>query len=244
MIRETFFLGYPERFQNICEVYPPKVNDVVGNRKFPLYKRLLTLSQEDIEDEFKKRELDFAQMLTPFEYLLSNAYSGKEMREVAIEAFELFCHQKVSFLYEQKKVLIGDLSTIQKVEDMKFLDEENFFDFQNLVRESLGEKPIEKSNPNEHPKIRAMKAKIRERERIKAKSGNGVSLATTLVSICCMNLGLNPLTLGELSYCAVLILVRQYQEKEKYQLDIDSLLAGADSKKVKPKYWMRDLENE
>jgi hypothetical protein len=34
-----------------------------------------------------------------------------------------------------------------------------------------------------------------------------------------------------------------YQEQEKYRLDIESLLAGADSKKVKPKYWIRNLED-
>ena len=35
-----------------------------------------------------------------------------------------------------------------------------------------------------------------------------------------------------------------YQEKEKYQLDVDSLLAGADSKKVKPKYWVNNFDND
>jgi hypothetical protein len=33
-----------------------------------------------------------------------------------------------------------------------------------------------------------------------------------------------------------------YQGKEKYQLDVDSLLAGADSKKIKPEYWIRNLD--
>jgi hypothetical protein len=34
-----------------------------------------------------------------------------------------------------------------------------------------------------------------------------------------------------------------YQEKEKYRLDIDSILAGGDSKKIKPQYWIRNLED-
>jgi hypothetical protein len=38
-------------------------------------------------------------------------------------------------------------------------------------------------------------------------------------------------------------ITRKYQEKEKYQLDIESLLAGADSKKVKPKYWIANFED-
>lgn len=251
MIRDTFFLGFPESFQGVCEVYPPKVKVVVGNRRFPLYRRLLTLSQEDIEDEYKEKEIETDKYPTPLEYLLISSFNSVEMRAVVEEAFQLFCHSKITFLFEQKKILLGDLEEVltnvqdlENLKNLKFLDESNFFDFQNLVRESLGEKPIEKPNPKESKKVRKMKAKVRARERLKAKKGIGISFGTTLVSICCMGLGLSPLSLGELSYCAVSALVRQYQEKEKYQLDIDSLLAGADSKKVHPKYWMRDLDNE
>ena len=59
-----------------------------------------------------------------------------------------------------------------------------------------------------------------------------------------MNIGINLLNIGELSYAALPILISTYQEKEKYELDIRSLLAGADSKKVKPKYWLRNLDDD
>ena len=57
-----------------------------------------------------------------------------------------------------------------------------------------------------------------------------------------MGIGLNPLNIGEMSYVAMDAILNQYQNKEKYQIDIDSLLAGADSKKIKPIYWIRNLE--
>ena len=91
-----------------------------------------------------------------------------------------------------------------------------------------------------------MKRKARYRDRVKekqaAKNKDGITLFTSLVSICCMGLGITPLNIGEMSYIALESILRKYQEKEKYQLDIDSLLAGADSKKVKPKYWIRNFE--
>jgi hypothetical protein len=107
----------------------------------------------------------------------------------------------------------------------------------------VGSKPVEAPNPNEHPKIRAMKAKARLRDRIKARSGKGISLSTTLVAICCMGIGITPLNIGEISYGSMYMLTGMYQGKEKYELDIDSLLAGADSKKVKPKYWIKNLND-
>ena len=100
-------------------------------------------------------------------------------------------------------------------------------------------------DPNEHPKIKAMKAKQRLRDRVKAKQNakNGITLETNLIAICCMGLGLNPLNIGEISYSALGSLTKMYQTKEKYQLDVDSLMAGADSKKIKPKYWITNLED-
>ena len=55
MIDERVFLGFPKNFDNLCKIYPPKIKDVIGNDKFPLYKRILTLSQEEIEDELLRK---------------------------------------------------------------------------------------------------------------------------------------------------------------------------------------------
>ena len=57
-----------------------------------------------------------------------------------------------------------------------------------------------------------------------------------------MGIGITPLNIGEMSYVAMQMITQVYQNKERYELDVKSLLAGADSKKVKPKYWIRNLE--
>lgn len=246
MIDERVFLGFPKNFDNLCKIYPPKIKDVIGNDKFPLYKRILTLSQEEIEDEFTEKGLDLANMLSPFETLFTNAYNNEEMRQLTNDAFFFFIHEPIMLLYEQKKIIIGDiekvLKKIEKIDDLKIIDDSNFFNFQNEVRAMLGEKKIDPPNPNEDPRLKRMKAKARYRDRVKAKSGKSLQLGSSLASLCCMGFGLNPLSLGELSYASVPILIRYYQEKEKYQLDVDSLLAGADAKKVKPKYWVRNID--
>ena len=106
----------------------------------------------------------------------------------------------------------------------------------------MGEDPVEPPDPTLHPKIRRMKALARYRDKIKAKKGMGINLLTTLVSICCMGIGITPLNIGELSYASLSTLMHIYQEKEKYEIDIRSLQAGADAKKIKPKYWIRNLD--
>ena len=252
MSKELFFLCQPKEFKPGIKIYPPTVSDIVINEHFGQYSMLLTYSQEDIEDEFLniKKKLDVYP--TPIEFMLNNSYHNKQYEELCKAAFKFFIHEEVTFLYEQKIIVIGNiqeiLKTAQSLNDLVVINEEEFFDFQNAIRECMGKKPLEKPDPNIDPRIAEIKRRSRRAERLKAKQtakgkGDGITLYTTLVSICCMGLGITPLNIGEMSYVALEAILRKYQEKEKYDLDIDSLLAGADSKKVKPKYWIRNFED-
>lgn len=239
----AFLLGYPVEFKRLCLIYPPKVKDVAANPLYNSFAKILTYSQEEIEDEFVSNNLDMSGLLTPFEYLLNGAYNNSKVKDLISQAFLFFIHEPVTFLYENKTILIGDIKEVKSVKELRQLTEEDYFDFQNLIREAAGQKPVEKPNPNEDPRIKRIKAKARYRDKIKAKQGKNLNLETILSSIWCMNLGINPLNSGELSYASLSVIMDRYQAKEKYQLDIESLLAGADSKKVKPKYWIRNLDN-
>ena len=55
-----------------------------------------------------------------------------------------------------------------------------------------------------------------------------------------MGIGITPLNIGEISYAALSSIKDMSQKKEKYEIDVRSLLAGADSKKVKPVYWITE----
>lgn len=243
MTNVQFLLGYPVEFKQLCLIYPPRVKDIVSNKNYNIYLKLLTLSQEDIEDEYNEKGYDLSTILTPFEYILNNVYNSMEFRGLVAKAFSFFIHEPVIILCEEKEIIIGDLKETKSVDQMRRLREEDYFEFQNLIRESVGLGKISPPNPDEHPRIKAMKAKARYRDKIKAKSGKSLTLKTIISSICCMNMGLNPLNIGELSYAAIPVIMSTYQEKEKYELDVDSLLAGADSKKIKPKYWIRNLDD-
>ena len=247
MINANFFLGYPEQFKNICKIYPPKIKEILEDQKYYLYKKILFNTQEDIEDEYTELELPLNEVPTPFEYLFVMIQANNKIESIIKEGFYFFIHEPVTILKDQKLIIVGDLTetlaTINSIEELRIIREENFFDFQNKLRASIGEKEAQPYDPNEHPKVKYFKAKARLRDRVKAKSKDSLTLGSTLASICCMNFGLNPLNIGELSQCAISILIRYYQEKNKYDIDIQSLLAGADSKKVKPETWIRNIED-
>lgn len=245
MINEKTFLGYPNDFRGICYIYPPKISDMVNN-SLGQYTGALVTSQEDIEDSYNENKIEGTPP-TPFEYILVMAYANdRQLEEKIKDAFYFFIHEDVTFLYDQKCIVIGgtdEFQHIKSVEDLRIINEDNFFDFQNALREGMGQKPIAAPDPNEHPKIRAMKAKARYRDRIKAKRGDNLTLVSMISCACCMGIGLTPLNIGEISFAALLTLIQYYQAKDKYDIDIKALLAGGDSKKIKPVYWVKNIDN-
>ena len=245
MLNPATFIGAPLNFQNKFYIYPPTIKDVVTNIYYPQFVRMLTISQEDITDELSKKEDKPTEIPTPFEFLLINSYHNQYFSTLAKEAFKFFIQEDIEFIYDEKAIEI--LQKDKNEEKRSFLREEDYFAFQNKIREVIGDKPIkppEPVDPNEDPRITRIKAKARERDRIKARKGtkDGISLTTSLVAICCMGIGITPLNIGEMSYASIGPIVKMAQDKEKYDIDVRSLLAGADSKKIKPKYWIRNSD--
>ena len=247
MINPNFFLGMPVAFGNICYIYPPKINDILKDKNYSVYRKIFLSSQEDIEDEYAEAGIDFKELPTPLDYIFILIQSDERLMSIIKDGFEFFIREPVTLVEEKHIIIVGDLTKeiqqIKSIDDLRLLTEDNYFDFQNMLRASLGEKAVEPYNPDENPKVKYFKAKARLRDRVKAKSKDSLTLGSTLAAICCMDFGLNPLNIGELSQAAITVLTRYYKEKKKYEIDIDSLLAGADSKKVKPKNWIRNIED-
>ena len=141
-----------------------------------------------------------------------NCYHSEPFAEITKKAFEFFIHKEVNFFYEEKMIVVGNLKetikTINSIQDLVTIKEEEYFDFQNTIRLAIGNnviKPPEPENPDEDPRIARIKAKARERDRVKAKKGtaDGISLSTSLVAICCMGIGITPLNIGEMSYASI-----------------------------------------
>ena len=250
MIDDKIFLGKPIKFKDICKIYPPTVAEVVENDDFNSYQTLFTITQEELNKAYLQDE-SILQVPTPFQYLLMNYYQDEEVKGKIEEAFQFFIHEPVTIVPEIELLLIGksesELNPDVDLENPRILTEDNFFDFQNQIRLAMGSNPIKPPEPediNEDPRVRRWKMKIKEREEflnVKQRK-NSPTFGTLLAAICCMGIGLNPLNIGEMSYACVYWLIAMYQQNEEYDVDIRALLAGADSKKVKPKYWIKNID--
>lgn len=246
MINSHTFIGEPQNFKGICKIYPPKVRDVVALDSFPRYQTLFTLSQEELHDELIRQRVDTSQFsdFTPFVYLLNNYYNDKEFANIVNESFDFFIHEPVIVLPEKKIIIVGySEDTINPDKDLinpRILNEENYFNFQNAIRESLGMDSIEPPQGDEDPRIARIKAKARYRDKVKAKEGKNLATGTILAAICCMGVGLTPLNIGEISYASLSWLVQMNQQREEYDLTCRSMMLGA--KNTDMEYWIRNLE--
>ena len=250
MIDERILLGFPIDFNGICQIYPPTVNDVVGNKDFGIYQSLFTMTQDELDKAFLQDER-VNQVPTPFQYLMINYYQSDELKLKIEAAFWQFVHEPVTIVPEIEMLLIGksesELDPDVDLENPRLLTAENFFEFQNCIRKVMGVEAIKPPDPEEEdldPRIKRYKMKIKQSEELlaKKKAKNAPTLGTLLTAICCMGIGLNPLNIGEMSYACIHWLIAMEQQKEEYDIDIRALLAGADSKKVKPKYWIKNLD--
>lgn len=246
MLSEKCFIGYPEAFEDICLVYPPTIGDILGVsfREFSIYLRILTLSQEDIDDDIEKAKQEEKEItrITPFEYLFqaSLGQQSDQFLESLEKAFMFFTRETILLVPEAKTIVIGAL------EENRLLTEDKYFAFQNLIRESCGIKAIAPFDPNESEKVAAFKAKQRYRDKVKARqrgSEGGLDFRSTLPILCAIEMGITPFNIEKLTYAASNMLISTYQNKDKYQTDIRTLQAGGDSKKIKPKYWMKNLDD-
>ena len=56
MIDERAFLKIPIDFEKGIKIYPPTIKEVISESYFQFFKKILTMSQEDIEDEINEKE--------------------------------------------------------------------------------------------------------------------------------------------------------------------------------------------
>lgn len=247
------FLRIPMQFKSYCMVYPPSIAETLEEPDFKKFFSLLTISQEDIEDQIfdpndKNAVIEEGSIPTPYQYIVLLCEKNPVYTDLIKRGFQFFTKKEITFIPEKGIFLLGKLEDIimnlDNTNDLPILMPEDYFEFQNLIRCCLGTEQLEPYNYKMHPKLRRMKAKQRLRDRIKERQNETkTNFLNNLASICCMGIGITPLNIGEISYAAISILLNKYQKKEKYDIDMKVLTSGfGSSKKIKPEYWMNDDE--
>ena len=114
--------------------------------------------------------------------------------------------------------------------------EENFIDIKSLEEED------ENSSKKENSKLKEIKKKIAENKKIiqKYKKQQNSELIFLVNAVASKSQNLNILNIWELTLYQFKNQLDQLIRNENYDINIQSILAGADSKKIKLVHWTEE----
>lgn len=245
-IKEKAFFGAAISLEGVCMVQPLKIKEIIGigQERYNSYLNMLTMTESDIEFYLEEKLRENPQLQKPeyksvFDYLMRSCENNDTFLMDLQKAFFTFIREQVQILPEVNMVVIGEPSK------KRIINEKLFFDFQNILR-LQNKMPLEDPIPeDENPmqrKFRLKRAALKDAKKRQKKNEDAAEFYELLSSLCCFNVGITPHNIGDLTLFTFYELLSRAEEKEKFESDCAALRAGADSKKIKPKYWIRKLE--
>jgi hypothetical protein len=238
---ESLFLGLPIEIEGLCKVYPLTFDEIaaedLGFGKYHFYVNLFTMAESDIMAMMSQKGIQLPEDFSTFDYLMLMSLTDSNFFLDLKKAFKTFFKEEVMMLPEKKLVVIG--SPVEK----RVLTKEAFTIMAEIISAQNCLPKREAPPKDETPMQRKFRLKREERERVKAKSkkGDQIDLADMLSSLCVSGIGITPFNMGKLTVYQAKEMLERIQAKEMYDLENRMLIAGADSKKIKPKHWIRKL---
>ena len=237
------YFNMPYVYSTVCVVYPLTLKDIVGMGQisYSSYLSILTMDEFDIMRRLEKKGIDIdPTKVVPFKFIIDSAERDYTFLLELKNAFRTFIREEVTILFDEYTIIIGDGI------DKRFLTLDNFGDFQNIIRVQ-NKRAVKEDPPEDESPIRRkfrLKAEYRDSVKRNQKSNDpdAPDFCALLSSFSCYT-GAQPSQMQELSFFAFKEEFERYQLKDKYSIDIKSILAGADPDKVKPKPWIKKTSN-
>lgn len=226
-------------------VFPIRLKDIseIGVRKYYRYLNLICLNASEIEGLLKDTEISDAEGI--YAFLIVTSLAQLDFRQEVQKAFKFFTHERIYLNKEDNYFYVKRSDG----EDFK-VDFETFEMLQKIVKKQnyMDSKKEEEVAKPINDRARAILEKQRKgREtvaRLKEKnSEDSIDFHDLVGSLAAKGNGLNILNIWNLTYYAFNDQLQRLKMIEEYSNGIQSLIAGADSKKVKLKYWIRSIQS-
>ena len=221
----------PLEINNNIKIYTPKLRDIarVGESKYNYFLNLCLLNKKDLK-------IDDIEV---FDFILANSYHDNEFETLFSSMLKFFTREEVIFYADDNIAcfLIG--------EDRLIFSNIEYDYLQNIVRVQNGIKDdSEKYNAaNEKAKqiaenIRKAKEKI---NKLKNKNNEQLTLFDLISSYASNGNNTNIIDVWEMNIFQFNNQFQRMQMVEEYEINIQSLLHGADPNKVKIKHYISKL---
>lgn len=241
---EKMFVGVPISFNDMFFIYTPKISEIIaiGNSKYTLRVNLLTLTDDDIKNEFINSGIDVNNIddsvFNHFNYLIEKSRIDKNFLLELKAAFDTFIREPITILFEEKEIVIGDIAS------KNILNEQNFIYFQNIIRAINGIDLEEIVPEDEDPRAKKFRIKRKMLKDAKKKQamreGKNVPFHIQMSALCNFDIGIDPINIGNLTIFAFNTLLSTAQEKERYNWEMTINMNMFSKTKKNPEYWIKD----
>lgn len=240
-IESLAFVNAPYLYENICLVYPLTVGNVLSlQEKYDIALQILTIDRIKISNLLKEKGIivEEFKIPEPFDYLLDSAELNDSFLLELKNAFRTFIKEEITILFDLRKIVIGSAN------EKRILNSSNFPQFQSILRIQNKIPEVTPIPEKESDIARKFREKREQRDLIKRKqeSKNAPSFTTLMSALCAYGSGITPLNIKDISIFSFYTLSHINSARERYDIEMHYLYAGADPKKLKPKYWIIEEE--
>ena len=251
--REELFIGAPYKIGNICKVYQLTLEEIclkdnsIGFDRYNYYINLLTMDVEDIVETIKRKGVSvddsIFEEMTVFGYLMLSAQNDKAFFLELQKAISTFIKEEILISTKKNILIVG------KPQERRIIGEKEFQELSNALRLFNKMKVKQPPPENETPMQKRFRLKREMREKVKEKQSKkddseNIEFADLMSSLCTMNVGVTALNIKKFTIYQIKDQLERAQLREKYYTELDMLMAGADSKKIKPIHYVRNLLKE
>lgn len=237
-----FLANEPIEIINIGKVYPLTLREIarIGENKYYQYLNILGIDPEQYLKETKEQD-EILKNLSSFDilmmYCLYNDSLTLDIKNMILEAIRLFFKEEVSFTLMETNPLFY----FGEIQDGRFITRENYENIKDII---LKQNCYKKKKEEEFKPANEAATKLVEK--IKAMRNKRPETNLTLfdlISVLAANSNnLNILTVWELSMFQFNDQFNRMQMIEDFEININSLLHGADSKKINLKHYIRKID--
>lgn len=245
--------GEPIKFYDIGYIHPFTIGDIKnigGEEQFNIYLNVLTMNkdmlkvpQDEENDVDNDKQFEELNDITNLDLICLLNMSDSYFHSTYIKAMNFIFKEEVNLT--EYGIYIGKLEEGKLIDSKKYDELIEIIKIQNCLQKQDN---IDEMNPSSDKARELLKKRKKLREKVnqlKNKDGENDGEPLTiddLVSILCANgNGINVFNVWDLSFYTFNDQFNRMKMFEDFQINVHSLLAGADPNEIELKHWMSKI---
>lgn len=243
-IRLKLLAGDSFYIDGIGEIKPLTLNEI-KNIGYTNYMRYLNLFTVNVEDFFNKENIPDNIKINIFDLIINSG--NQELINEFINALKIFIREEKIYLHiESNLIFLGEI--YDEINKNKIITRNNFEELIKIIKlqNYLVNIDKDKYNPkNEKAKKIIEKLKKAKQAINKSKKNDdneNIDFADIVSAVSTKSNHINKKNIWNLTMYQLIDEYNRLNMIDQYDINIRSLLAGADSKKIKIKHWMSKID--